>query len=634
VEASTAGSGAPNVLISGESRKALTNEGTTAKNYHTLPTAAVGLEFMFVVRDTDGLRVTAAANDVIRLSTVVSPTAGYVESTDVGSTLRLLAVNSTVWVSTYMTGVWDVGTELSLLEQTALEITAEATRSNDDVVGRPLPLASNWNVGEYELAPGFTPEWQLARIAEGHHLLPCFHWPYTTPSENYPDGYFDPMADCAALNLPISLRGSQWEDYFNTAGYIDLPLLTNPNWMDDATNLFEAKSDPLGPLDKWSEIAAFWNEDPPELADLITAYPNPPLVLLISNNEYPKPTWIHSEESQRWITAHGTGQTEAFMQQEFAEGYVTRYKALTDAMKAGFSAALWRDNSICVAYEAAGSRDFAVSPIWNYFTYAYAGNITSWHRAWDGSSPPFYAFPGTGILDFNLASPQLFFMAQKFMIDFSYSENPDYWYELSVWDGYQEGGPVTFTTDQDVRAYYASIGQPAFTTARYVGMVQFGMWMLQPRVVRDFRSASEDITGSVDYYLAVIDAVDRVHTNATLKSWWRSSTLVNNEARDPPHNAGGQGEWAGEDRNWLLTTDLDPAWPPATPETVIPVFALARTRGTTPSQEWLVYAHSPIEDRTDVTVTVPGYGDILIDVPKAGAFYVVLESDDSVTLVT
>lgn len=45
VEANTAASGAPNVLTALESRTALTNEGATSQNYHTLPTAVAGQTF-------------------------------------------------------------------------------------------------------------------------------------------------------------------------------------------------------------------------------------------------------------------------------------------------------------------------------------------------------------------------------------------------------------------------------------------------------------------------------------------------------------------------------------------------------------------------------------------------------------
>jgi hypothetical protein len=108
VEANTAGSGAPNVLTAAESRTVLTNEGTTAQNYHTLPAAAAGLEFEFVVQDTDGIRVVADTADTIRDGATVSAGAGFIQSTTVGSTLRLVAINATEWVVMSKAGTWTV----------------------------------------------------------------------------------------------------------------------------------------------------------------------------------------------------------------------------------------------------------------------------------------------------------------------------------------------------------------------------------------------------------------------------------------------------------------------------------------------------------------------------------------------
>ncbi len=108
VEANTAGSGAPNVLTATESRTVLTNEGAASQNYHTLPTAAAGLEFEFVVQDTDGIRVAAAAGDTIRDGATVSALAGFIQSTTQGSTLRVLAINATEWVVLSKTGTWTV----------------------------------------------------------------------------------------------------------------------------------------------------------------------------------------------------------------------------------------------------------------------------------------------------------------------------------------------------------------------------------------------------------------------------------------------------------------------------------------------------------------------------------------------
>jgi len=110
VEADTHGSGDPNVLTAAEGLKVLTNEGSAAKNYHTLPSAAAGLQFTFIVQDADGLRVTAAAGDTIRIGETVSKAGGFAESTVVGSALVLAAVNATEWIALSATGTWDLET--------------------------------------------------------------------------------------------------------------------------------------------------------------------------------------------------------------------------------------------------------------------------------------------------------------------------------------------------------------------------------------------------------------------------------------------------------------------------------------------------------------------------------------------
>jgi hypothetical protein len=108
IEASTAGSGSPNLLAATESRKVLTNEGATAEAYNTLPTAVAGIEFVFYCQDIDGIRVVAAAGDTIRLGSTVSAAAGFVRSSTVGSALILVAINATEWVAISVVGTWTV----------------------------------------------------------------------------------------------------------------------------------------------------------------------------------------------------------------------------------------------------------------------------------------------------------------------------------------------------------------------------------------------------------------------------------------------------------------------------------------------------------------------------------------------
>lgn len=110
VEANTDGSGTPNALTATESWKVLTNEGATAANYHTLPTAVAGYVFTFVVQDTDGIRITANTDDTIRVIDKVTASAGYIESTTIGSGVTLIAINATEWVAHPIHGVWTDGT--------------------------------------------------------------------------------------------------------------------------------------------------------------------------------------------------------------------------------------------------------------------------------------------------------------------------------------------------------------------------------------------------------------------------------------------------------------------------------------------------------------------------------------------
>lgn len=110
VEANTAGSGSPNVIAANESSTIFINEGATAKNYHTLPTAVAGYVLTFCCQDADGIRVTASGGDTIRVIDKVTAAAGYIESTTIGSTVTLISINATEWFATSINGVWTDGT--------------------------------------------------------------------------------------------------------------------------------------------------------------------------------------------------------------------------------------------------------------------------------------------------------------------------------------------------------------------------------------------------------------------------------------------------------------------------------------------------------------------------------------------
>lgn len=86
-------------LTAADSESTVTNLGALALSVQTLPAAEAGLGFEAVVRDADGLRLVAAAGDVIRIGGSVTPAAGYVQSTQTGASIRLRAVDGTEWVA-------------------------------------------------------------------------------------------------------------------------------------------------------------------------------------------------------------------------------------------------------------------------------------------------------------------------------------------------------------------------------------------------------------------------------------------------------------------------------------------------------------------------------------------------------
>ena len=150
-------------------------------------------------------------------------------------------------------------------------------------------------------------------------------------------------------------------------------------------------------------------------------------------------------------------------------------------------------------------------------------------------------------------------------------------------------------------------------------MVQFGMWLTRPRVIRDYRDWSGPRSQRQPYFDVLMNAVDRVYTNPTLTAFWRNGQLVANTSGVHPYQASIPVEYQAANRMFMLTTDLDPAqpWSLSTP---IPVYALARMNGIAPQRQWLVYAFAPTGTKSDVQIIIPDYRTISADATVAGRF--------------
>ncbi len=228
-----------------------------------------------------------------------------------------------------------------VLLRTVEEIRQEATRSNQGDAGRPLPLAAHWNSsGAYN--EGFTPEYQLQLIRQGHHLLPWLGWPPTDRSidANFPAGdprrqqyidgqikaYEPVVKELARLRLPLSFLATQWESELTyDKAFLDLPADKNPNVV-GVDGKVQARVCPFGPVGPWREVGRRWTDN--ALMKRIQAwYPDPPLVLMISNNEHGKLTWSEVEQSPRYLEKYGRGRPDDFKRKVVGDGWIDRYGA-------------------------------------------------------------------------------------------------------------------------------------------------------------------------------------------------------------------------------------------------------------------------------------------------------------------
>lgn len=536
-----------------------------------------------------------------------------------------------------------------VLQRTIEEIRQEATRSNHGDAGRPLPLAAHWNTTGVDRA-GFTLSYQLQLLQQGSHILPWLDWP---PTDRSLDANFkkdDPrrlkyietrmkefetvVKELARLKLPISFLATQWESVLTyDKAFFDLPPEQNPNVV-GVDGKVQHRVCPFGPVEPWRRAGRGWTDNA-FLKQIQEWYPDPPLVLLISNNEHAKLAWNEVEKSQRYLDRYGKGRPDDFKRKVVSDGWIERYGALLESMRAGLVSEHWQKHVKFVGYEAFPPVHFGRWAGWKDYSLYTPGRLDPQPYCWDGGSPSYYLHNWMALTDYTLWSPQIETMNWVFMLEEIHKTRPEFWFELSTWDGN--------TPDQgsDKRKFYVRQGQ-RFTPPRYEGFVQYGMWLTRPRVVRDFRSHLETVEYAGPYFQPILDAVDRVYRNEVLQKFWRKGALVPNRKGKHPFQADIPPEYKNVDRWFLLDTNLTPkelrpeefdnAKPPSR-QTEIPVFALALVLGAAPNREWLVYAHAPRHARLGVTITVPDYGAITVDVPPSGSFYHVKENGKQVQAI-
>lgn len=137
----------------------------------------------------------------------------------------------------------------------------------------------------------------------------------------------------------------------------------------------------------------------------------------------------------------------------------------------------------------------------------------NWH-IWDGGSPSYYTHNWNDNCDHWVWSTQVQSMNWLFQLEEAWSVNPNFWWEVSIWDGNSSNWtPETKCTPEMVKkskaCQYIQDGQ-TYTPERYLGWVQFGMWLLRPRAVREFRGhgSNRTIFRSSAWPLCVVTRAD------------------------------------------------------------------------------------------------------------------------------
>jgi hypothetical protein len=122
--------------------------------------------------------------------------------------------------------------------------------------GRPLPLASHWNVGT--VRGTFEPDHQIELIQSGHFVLPWMSWPSGDRLSDYHERLLKYFAE---LRLPVSMRGTQWNAMLVKKSYRDGP---ESDWTGviDPLGRRVPKLSPFGPIEPWMDPAKEYVDTP------------------------------------------------------------------------------------------------------------------------------------------------------------------------------------------------------------------------------------------------------------------------------------------------------------------------------------------------------------------------------------
>jgi len=509
------------------------------------------------------------------------------------------------------------------LPPVAAAVRAEALKPNAGPEGRPLPLVAHWHSADAPL------DYQLELIARGHHILPFTYMlaPALGNDEKRLNTVTKPgmeagLKKLAAWKMPfVLITGGQWEaDLYSNPYFKNQPAEKNPCVVDATTGEIKNMVTPFGPVELWRELGRQWGGTR-YFQWLAEIYPDPPKVILVSNNEAQCLRWHALETEKRYIAQYGPGRSDDFKRKLINDLYYERYRALFAGIREGLPNDAWRKAVVCVGYNAGpGEPHLGRATGMENYSGVIQEDLPP-RNTWEGAIPEAYDNPWEGgKFDHLVWSCQIEMMNLLFRKKMALQADPEWWMESIFWNG---GATKAMAYENKGLLY---------TPERYAAWAQTVLWILTPRVARQWNGASEKRDAWLPEFAALMRAVDLIHADPVLAKFWRKGELVVNPDSGHPYTCDFPSKWKNEDRWFRLSTDRDPPRP-WTLTTPLPVFALARVVGAQPNREWLLYAHAPLGDLKAAKVTIPGYQTVSVDILLAGAYYHLREVDGAVIRV-
>lgn len=483
-----------------------------------------------------------------------------------------------------------------------------------------LPYVGGWNTGPN----GYLPAVQEQLLQDGIDvIMPWFA--FTDPSQNENLAGSENMVEYArAKKIPLTFKSTQFEQsLYQIPKYKNLPPEENPREIKLDGSLGERLC-PFAPVKWWAELGDLWIANRPQLEAIQEKYPDLPYVLFVSNNEAKLGRWYEAEQSKRFVDLYGLGTPDDFKRKVYGEGFRVRFDAFFAAFRKGLKQ--WKGKARFVGYNAVMNGRMYTNDSWLYGNYSSNHSFIPLVNSWDGASISTYVDDWALSTDYYAYGPHSYSCNLHSILNWVREHNPNYFIEMSVWDGRRPGG------EHDRWAFYQAQGQ-TYTPERYAAYVLFCMYLLRPASVREFRLHPENYQDTIDYFKKVIVGIQELHDSDVLSKFYLEGKLVVNTAREHPFSDKVWHQFDGKDRWFWLDVDVNPSYP-WDKTTEINVFAGALMLGEIPNRQWLIFASAPLKTYPQVSITIPGYSVVSVPIEKPFSMWVISEKTRRVSEVS